>query len=328
MGFTKSFRTPAQLTGSARAAFRATTEQYATSALLPSQANFTLDYNFSVGSSILPPAANFRAFNTGSDVNITSTGETRSGKLPPLSIRMHVDEYQQLKMYNQTDAIGGKFEEYAQLNATSIAQRVVIAQAEALQDGKVTIAERGQSFSVDFGRKAALSSAVTTPWSDHAASDPLADLMAYRQVFGAISEIIISRAVMTHLMQNANLILNSGNKDATFLSEAMVRTILSNFGFGSITINEQKLNDQSGVERPLFAEDKLVILGASQVGRTDLGVTAEAADDENGISGQEQAGLFSGAYDGVDPSGFNVLVSAIALPVVTDVNKTGSLDVL
>lgn len=327
MGFTKSFRTPAQLTGVARAAFRATCEQYATASLLPSTPNFTLDYNFSVGASALPPAANFRSFNTGSDVNVTSPGETRSGKLPPLSIRMHVNEYQQLKMYGQNDAIGAKFEEYAELNATSIAQRVVLAQAEAIQDGKVTISERGLSFEVDFGRKAALTSSVTVPWSDHANADPIADLMAFRQAFGTITGLIISRSAMTHLMRNASLIAVAG-VTSKILSEAMVRSALSDFGFGNITINEEVVNGQDGVERPLFDADKVIFLGAGQVGRTDLGVTAEAIDQENGISGQEQAGLFSGAYDGVDPSGFNVLVSAIALPVVSAANKTGSLDVL
>ena len=326
MAFTKNFRTPVQLTAVARASFRATVEGYATSALLPSQANYTLDYNFAVGQNALPAAANFRSFNTASDVGSTQAGETRSGKLPPISRRMAVDEYQQLTMYGQTDAIGLKFEEYAELVGQMIGLRTVLAQAEAIEDGKVSIAERGLSFEVDFGRKAANTATAATAWSDVANADPIRDLMAFRQTFGAVSRLIISRQSMTYLMQNANLIAQVGSA-ATIISEAMVRTILSNYGFGTVEVDESILTDQNGAERPLFSQDKVIFIGAGQVGRTDLGVTAEAIAPENGISGADQAGLFAGATAQEDPSGYNVLVSGIILPVVTAANKTGTLDV-
>lgn len=326
MGFTKNFRSPVQLTGTARAAFRATVEGFATNAILPSKQNFTLDYNFTTGQAALPPAANFRSFNSGSDVNVTSTGESRSGKLPPLSIRMHVDEYQQLKMYGQQDAIGEKFEEYAELNAKSIGQRVVLAQAQAIQDGMVSINERGLQFDVDFGRRANLTGSAATPWSDLETSDPLADLMGLRETFGVVSSLIISRQTMGYLMRNKSLIAIAG-VTASIISEAMVRQSLTDFGFGNIQVNEETIVDQTGADKPLFDPAKVIFLGAGTVGRTDLGVTAESIEPENGISGNEQAGLFAGAYDGVDPSGYNVLVSAIALPVVTDVNRTATLSV-
>lgn len=324
--FTKNFRTPVQLTAEARAAFRTTVEGYATSSILPIQQNYTLDYNFTTGSTGLPAAANYRSFNTQSDVGSTQAGETRSGKLPPISRRMHVDEFQQLQMYGQTDAIGQKFEEYARLVGQMIGLRVVLAQAEGLETGKVSIAERGLTFEIDFGRKAELNATVAVPWSDLENSDPIADLMAYREKFGAVSGLLISRQAMTYLMRNKSIIAVAG-VTASILSEAMVRSALSDFGFGNIQIDESIVSDQDGVERPLFSADKIIFLGAGQVGRTDIGVPAEVIQPENGISGADQAGLFSGALASNDPAGFDVLVSAIALPVITAANKTGALDV-
>ena len=328
MAFTKNFRTPVQLTAAARAAFRATVEGYATNSILPLATNYTLDYNFTTGASALPPAARYRTFNTESDVNVTLGGSQRSGKLPPLSIRMAVDEYQQLKMYGADDAIGQKFEEYAELNATSIAQRVVLAQAEALEYGKVTIADRGQNFEVDFGRRPELSATAATPWSDLDNSDPINDLMALREAFGrAVSQIIISRQAMTYLMRNKMLIAAAG-VTGSILAETMVRSVLGDFGFGNVVIDESVVNDTRGQERRLFSQDKVILLGAGTVGRTDIGVPAEATETDNGISQSEAAGLFSGAYGATDPTGYNVLVSAIALPVVSSANNTATLDVL
>ena len=121
MPYNQGFRTPAQLTGVARGAFDAAYEAFEIAGLLPAVENFTLDYTFVVGQSPLPAAAKFRSFNTPSMVNTVGQGATASGKLPPTSIRLHVDEFQQLSMYGQNDAIGRKFEEYAERNAQSIA---------------------------------------------------------------------------------------------------------------------------------------------------------------------------------------------------------------
>src|SRR5690606_2779383 len=153
----RNFRSPVQLTGAARGAFDATLEAVRTASLLPAQENFTLDYDFAAGAAPLPPAAKFRTFNTESMVYTHGVGARKSGKLPPISIRLHVDEYTQLKLYGQDDAIGQKFEEYAEANAISVAQRAILAQAQAIETGKVTISERGITVEIDFGRDGDLS---------------------------------------------------------------------------------------------------------------------------------------------------------------------------
>lgn len=331
MPFTKNFRTPAQLTGVARGAFRAHVEKYVTAGLLPAKANYTLDYTLNVGESILPPAASFRSYSTESEVGTLAGGETRSGKLPPISIRTPVDEYQQLFMYGQQDGIGAAFEERAIRNATAVGSRVVLAQAEAIQSGKVTIAERKLQLTIDFGRKAGLTANAGVPWSTTATATPIADMEAIRTALGkSIVRSLVSQQAATYLQSNVDLMklaLGRGSDLPSRISWEDVRSVFRDWQLGELEINTEKVVNQAGAEVPLFAADKVVVLAASQVGTTELGVTAESLQAANGIAQGQAAGLFSGASEQDDPAGYNVLVSAIALPVAGATNNTASLDV-
>lgn len=329
MPFTKNFRTPAQLTAAARAAFRAHVESYVTAGLLPSRSNYTLDFSVNVGESVLPPAASFRSYSTESEVGTIVGGETRQGKLPPISIRTPVDEYQQLFMYNQQEGIGQAFDERAIRNATAVGSRIVLAQAEAIQSGKVTIAERDLTFAVDFGRKAGLTATAGTAWSTVATATPIADLEALRAVLGkTIDRVIVSQTTATYLQSNVDLIktaLGRGTDLPSRISWADVQAVFRDWQLGEVEVNAEKVVNRAGVEVPLFANDQVVVISGSQVGTTELGVTAEAIQTENGIAASEAAGLFSGASQQDDPAGYNVLVSAIALPVAQATNNTASL---
>jgi len=331
MPFTKNFRTPAQLTAVARAAFRAHLEKYSTATLLPSQANYTLDFTFGAGDDVLPAAASFRSYSTESEVGTLVGGETRQGKLPPISIRTHVDEEQQLFMYNNQEGIGAAFEKRAVRNAQAVGSRIVLAQAEAIQDGKVTIAERNLVLEVNFARKAALTATAGTPWSTTATATPLADLEAMRNVLGKrIVKSIVSQQAATYLQTNVDLIktaLGRGTDLPTRISWADVQAVFRDFNVGELEINTETVVNRAGAEVPVYATDKVVILAGTQVGSTELGVTAESLRADNGISQGEAPGLFSGASEQDDPSGYNVLVSAIALPVARATNNTASLDV-
>lgn len=331
MAFTKNFRTPAQLTAVARAAYRAHVEKYSTAALLPSQANYTLDFTFGASDDVLPAAASFRSYSTESEVGTLAGGSTRQGKLPPISIRTPVDEFQQLFMYNQQDGIGDAFEKRAIRNAQAVGSRIVLAQAEAIQDGKVTIAERQLTFEVNFARKAALTATAGTSWATVATATPLADLEAMRNVLGKrIVKSIVSQQAATYLQTNVDLIktaLGRGSDLPNRISWADVQAVFRDFNVGELEINTETVVNRLGVEVPVYATDKVVVLAGTQVGSTELGVTAESLRADNGISQREAPGLFSGAKEEDDPSGYNVLVSAIALPVARATNNTASLDV-
>jgi hypothetical protein len=332
MGFTKNFRTPVQLTGTARAAFDQLVGSFGIlNSLFPVNETYDINFDFNITEAALPAAASFRSFNTHSDVGVLGSTERSSGKLPPISRRLHVDEHQQLIMFNAGgDAIGLEFERYATSIAQSIASRFVLAQRDALVTGKVLISERDLSFEVDFKRKAGLTVNAGTAWSN-AAADVIGELEALRTVLGrSIGRIVISRQTMNYLQLNTAIrqqALGRGADLTARISADDVRSVFSAYDLGNLVINEDVITDQTGAVVPLFAADKVIILPAGgPVGRTALGVTAESLRTDTGIAAQERPGVFAGALESDDPSGYDVLVSAIGLPILSDANATAVID--
>lgn len=331
MPFTKNFRTPGQLTGVARGAFDAAFEGFSVADLLPAQENFTLDYNFVTGAAPLPAAAKYRSFNTRSMVNTVGQGSTASGKLPPTSIRLYVDEAQQLEMYGQDDAVGAKFEEYAIRNAQSIAFRVILAAAQAIQDSKVRIEERGLAFDIDFGRKGSLSPDASVPWATVATAKPLDDMEGLRAAFGKrFASVRMSQQAMSYLQRNVDLIkiaLQRGTDLPARISQEDVRSVFRDYGLGEIVIESDVVMNMDGQEVPVFGANKVIVTSGLTVGSTEIGVTAESLASDNGIARTEAPGLFAGAIPVDDPTGYDVLVSGIVLPVLTAPNNTAVLTV-
>lgn len=338
MAFSKDHRTPAALTGVARGTFDAVYGDSFVSTMLPVNENRGLSYNFNVNQTSLPESAKFRSFNSESDVAAFEGNESRMGKLPPISRRLHVDEYSELVLTGGD--IGAKFEDYVRRISAQIATRLIEAGAQGIETGTTVIDERGVKVTIDYGRKAALTATAPKLWSDPTA-DVIGDLEALRAAYGsAPGTILIPQTVQQHLTRNAGIIefVTRGLGSPTRVSYDDVLSVLASFGFTGLFTNEEKLVDSKGVERTLFSQDKVVFLpGAAQsafatatgtgpLGTTDIGVTAEALSQENGIGGS--AGLFSGALAHHDPEGFNVLVSGIALPVLQNANATASLKVL
>lgn len=338
MAFTKDHRTPAQLTGVARGTFDAVFGESLVSAYLPANENRGLSFNFNVNQTALPESARFRSFNAESDVASFDGTESRMGKLPPISRRLHVDEYAELQLTGGD--LGATFEDYTRRISAQIATRLIEAGAQAIETGKTEIDERGVKVTIDYARKAALTATAPTVWSDPAA-DVIGDLEALRAAYGSQpGSILIPQTVQQHLSRNTGIIefATRGLGAPTRVSYDDVLSVLASFGFTGLFTNEEKLVDSKGVERTLFSQDKVVFLpgtgqsafatavGTGPLGTTDIGVSAESLSSENGIGGT--AGLFSGALAHHDPEGFNVLVSGIALPVLQNANATAALKVL
>lgn len=226
-------------------------------------------------------------------------------------------------------AIGDKMDEYMLANAQAIAARTAIAQAEAVTSGKVTLADRGINAVIDYGRRPELTITAATLWSAVGA-DPLADLDAAANALNKpINEVWISQAIMSALQRNAKVIelVTHGVGTATIVSPADVLTVFAAWGFNLVVKTDRVVNKE-GTEVPLVAANTVVLIAASTVGTTQIGVTTEALDPINGISKGEAAGLFAGVASHHDPSGFNVYASGIILPVAQVADNTASLKVL
>jgi hypothetical protein len=329
MTFTKDFRTPAQLTAAARAAFRAFIEGYLVAGLLPLDVVYDLDFTYGNVEGALPAAATYRAWNTESDVGEMPSGSSKQGALPPISQRHPVDEYLKLTLFGQNNAIGQAFEDRAIRSAQALAARVVLAAYEGITSGKVTITEGKLNFTVEFGRNGALSANAATPWSSVATANPIADLEGLRSVYGPLGRVILSEQSATYLQRNTQLIktaLGRGTDLPDRISWADVQTVFSDFRLGVPRVNEELVTNTSGVLVPTIAADKVLIVPAGQVGTTKVGIAAESVNPENGIAQAERPGLFAGAMHRSDPEGYNVLVSGVVLPVVTAPDRTAVLD--
>lgn len=143
-----------------------------------------------------------------------------------------------------------------------------------------------------------------------------------------------------HISKNTAIIelaLGRSSGLPTAIPYEQALSVLRQYEFGNLLTNDERLIDQTGTERSLFASDKVLFLpngsdafatamGSGPLGTLDLGITSEALEPDNGLGGS--AGLIAGAYKTEDPNGFDVLVGGIGLPVVTAADRTASIKVL
>lgn len=346
MAFDTRFSTPAALTGVARGAFQGVYQQSLVSRYLPIRDNAGISFQFTPNVKQLIEAARFRTYGTESDQAYFAPAAVMRGELPPISRRYNVDEYARLAMMAgdgetaRVKRIADEFEHKAEAIAAQIAMRFVQAAAEGIETGKVTIKERGLDFEIDYGRRPELTQTVTNLWSDPTA-DVLGDLIMFRSAYGDHpGEILISQPVMMHLERNLGLIelaMKSGMTGLDRITPVAVREVLAGFGFTGLVVNDERLIDTTGAERTLFSQDKVIFLpkigrqidpisGAGVLGTVQMGITSESLEPGNGLG--KTPGLAAGAIPHEDPNGFDVLVTAVGLPVISGANDTAALTVL
>jgi hypothetical protein len=345
MEYSSSFRTAAQLTAIARAACDALLGSFKLPSYLPSVDNMGLSYDFDINSLQLTEAATYRAYDAEAPFGKTSGGKSMQGKLPAISRKLRVSEYDQLTLMGQTEAVGNKFEDYAERLGAGIGARVALAQGQAVETGTITLNENKLIFTIDFGRAAGNTVTAGTVWTTTSApalSDLATWAAAYRSVTGTDPAIAqISSSVMAALQKNTSIIgaatgLASANLPA-IISQDQVRAVFASFGFGQIVINDDQVVYNGSTQRVVSA-NKLIWLPASGglqlggvggvLGSTQWGIPAEALNSAYGIATSEAPGLFSAAFHDSDPEGHNVLASAIVLPVLQSANFTFAAQVI
>lgn len=345
MDYSKAFRTATQLTGIARAAADALLASFQLPAWLPSKDNFGLSYNFDINSLQLTDAATFRSYDAEAPFGKTPGATSRQGKLPPISRKLRVSEFDELTLFRQTDAIGSKFEDYAERLGGQVAARIALAQGNAVETGQITINENKLIFTIDFGRNGGNAVTAGTLWSTITAP-ALTDLATWKATYVALNGYppavaMISTAIMSALQKNQSIIGAAVGQAVAnqppIISQDQVRAVFQQYGYGRIVINDDQVV-VAGVTTRILSSQKLIWLpesgglnlgGAGGVlGRTDWGIPAEAINSEYGISGSDMPGLFSAAFHDNDPEGHNVLASAIALPVVESANATFAAGVI
>ncbi|MFI9123888.1 major capsid protein [Streptomyces bikiniensis] len=333
------YATPAELTGYAREALRDREEnQFSLNRWLPNDTINDLSYRFTRGGGGLTDAAVFRAFDAESDIGTRPGGARVSGELPPISRKIPVSEYDQIRMrnINANEELRDALEADSVRLVNAIAARMELARGDALFNGSVTINENRVIASVDFGRSGSHSVAAGTVWSDTENAPAYDNLQAWLDVYnttnGQLPEFtLMSRKIYNFLRRNKQireLAFSGGASAPTVLTRDALNSVLGDFDIPPVVIYDAKVN-VDGVATRVTPEDKILFLPAQgeTAGKTLWGVPTEANDPRYGLLG-DGAGVAVGAYKSEDPQTLWTRATAIALPVVAAPDLTFVADVL
>ncbi|WP_228973393.1 major capsid protein [Streptomyces sp. DH12] len=334
------YATPAELTGYAREALRDREENtFSLNRWLPNDTINDLVYRFNKGGGGLVEAAVFRAFDAESDIGTRSGAARVTGELPPISRKMPVGEYEQIKLRN-VDSQGAEIRDAMEADSVklvnAIAARIELARGDALFNGAVTINENGVSAGVDFGRKAEHSVTAAIAWNNTETSLAYDYFMSWLDVYNDTNgdlpaATLMSRKAYNLLRRNKQvreLAYRGASTSPTVLTRDDLNNILGDFDIPPVVIYDAKVS-VAGVATRVTPEDKICFLPAQgdAAGKTLWGVPVEATDPRYGLQG-DAAGVAVGGYKSEDPQTVWTRATAIALPVLAAPDLTFVADVL
>jgi hypothetical protein len=333
-------RTAADLTAQARAAAALAQAGYELGVYLPQVNNDSLTYQFSLNVLGLTDVAEYRAFDTTVGYGKGNAGaRSVSGKLPPLTRRYHVEEFEQLQLQiSGAGAIGGKLDEYARKGGLAIAARIALAQAEAIEFDRVTLDDNGLAQRLTYGRSADHKIVASTLWSDTTVEllEPLLSaLQVYRTNNGGQNPGVqlISQRILDALSRNAQIISDTTRSERlpTRVGFPDVISWLGDWGMTNVRIFQGNIDN-----KPLLSDNKVFFLptpganldGTGALGTTEMGITAESIQPIYGIGAGEQSGIFAAAFDRNQPQGTDVMSTAVAIPAVRNSNAVMTIEAL
>lgn len=333
---------PVELSGTVRGAVDEITAHLPLQQWLPNQDVQSLQFDFDA-TDPSQDTARYRAFDTPAPYGREVGTVRKSGTIPPISQKMRVSEYAQLILSGQLGALTAAIEKYAINSARDIAFRLEAARADVLRTGKLVLNENGLKATIDFGRHASLSPAALTGnavWTN-AASTPIDNVLAWRTLPQARKQpiptrMLVTSDVMDALSTNPQVIAAYYGRTDDLTGRITFEQVTQVFtGYNLFITVVDQAYQEVGLASSFFPAGTVMLLpspgyglAGATLGSTDIGVPAEALEPAYGIPEEERAGLFAGVFSKTDPQGLDVLVSAIAVPVVSRPNSTVSTTVL
>lgn len=337
MLLTRDYIDPRDLTGYVREAL-ADREQnrFSLNRWLPNRPINDLVYRFARGGQGLIEAATFRAWDAESPIHGRGQIQRVSGELPPISRKLLLTEYDQLRLRGAPDdEVVGQILSDAVTLVRAIAGRIELARGEALTTGAIRLEENGLVAEVDFGRDPDLTVAPAVPWSDEDATI-LSDLIAWRDKYEDVNgeppgAIVTSRVVLARMLRNAEMrslvsTVAGVLSPVGVLSPAALNDALTAYSLPTITTYDARVK-VDGVSTRIIPENTLLMLPApvdadawedTQLGATFWGTTAQALDPDFGIEASEAPGIVAGSYMEKDPPRRWTVASAVGLPVLAN----------
>ncbi|MFE6471495.1 major capsid protein [Streptomyces rochei] len=322
---------PVDLSGYAREALADFEENaFTLSRWLPSDIVDDLFFKFEKGGGGLVEAAVFRSYDAESDIGYRSGATRASGMLPPISRKIPVGEYEQLKERNLDDgeSTRDKIENLAEKLTREIAARVELARGDAIFNGAVTIDENGVSASVDFGRdpdhSVTLDGVTDLLWDDTEWSTPFDNLTEWVEVYEATTGerpafVLMPERILRLLQRNAQLCRMS-TTDAVppvMLTVEALNALLNDHDLPQVVTNDSRVVFK-GITTRITPADKVALLPApgDSLGKTLWGTPVEANDPGYGFTSADRAGILAGNFRSEDPQTLWTRATAIALPVM------------
>ncbi|SDD59026.1 Phage major capsid protein E [Mycolicibacterium neoaurum] len=291
--------------------------------------------------------AKFRNWDGSFWVAPRDTGSEKRVRMLPLGGQLSVGEYE--RRQKEMARYGGTIQNilvdaiYDDLtNLTRYAQnRVELAWGDVLTDGVLTINENGVQQQVDYGIDSSQKVTASTLWSNHAASTPLTDLIAWTGVYSAVNgapqgQFVTSSAVVQHLMQNTQLInaIKGDQTGVTWLSINEINGFLSGFGIPPFVVPTDgqpggsvynSSFDVDGSTVPVIATNKLLFLPSdlSTLGFTAWGTPTTSLElNANNVQVETAAGLIGILVrEEQPPFRKTTFVDGVVLPVLADPRK-------
>ena len=331
------FATPVELTGAARASLADYEVANGTLAqFLPNITSESRIAKFSIAATGLAEAADYRSWDAEASIGFGAEGDGSGlAELPPVSQKLRISE---LDTVDSSVASAPEWKRNIAVKkaaeaSRAIADRVEFARGQALQNGKVVIADSGFSATVDFDRPAELTATAGT-----LLTAPDADLFeildAAVSVFedanggAAPAQAIVSRKVISLALKSAAVIATVDGQGSTArrVSIDALNSSLAENGLPTLVGYNRRINKGGTLTRVL--DETLAVLVAEDAGRTVFGPTAEANEPGYGLAAEDRPGIAVGAYKTNDPIATWVKAAATALPILANGSRTMSLKVL
>lgn len=337
--YNDTYRDASTLTAVARGAADAVEAADLLTTLMPSTESVTLDYDLDADALGLPPAASFRSYDATAPYGKEQSVGSKKGSLPASSQKLKLGELKALRLRQASDdAIGNAMEAKARNVGQAIAIRAIFARADAIVNGKVSLTgENGITVDIDFGRDPSQTVTAGTAWSNIAA-DAIGDMLTWQAVLSAFppGAVLTSTSVLNYLSLNTAIIkeVKGSATTLTRISRQDTLQLIRDFlGIDDVRVYDKTYTDMANTLRRPIPADRFLFLPSfdgglgdvGPVGQTLWGVPAEAFEDEYGISIDDAPGIFAAAFKDSDPERFDILGSAIELPVPSAAGLKGVL---